>query len=112
MTNPQLSWRELLPQEIQSTFKSDYTMSTPSRKGRDEGYYLPGMDRENTIDIAMAIDTSGSMTDPMLVDILTETKGVMDQYTDFKIHLFCFDTEVHNPQVFTCLLYTSPSPRD
>jgi predicted metal-dependent peptidase len=101
MTNPQLSWRELLPQEIQSTFKSDYTMSTPSRKGRDEGYYLPGMDRENTIDIAMGIDTSGSMTDSMLVDILTETKGVMDQYTDFKIHLFCFDTEVHNPQVFT-----------
>ena len=101
MTNPQLSWRELLPQEIQSTFKSDYTMSTPSRKGRDEGYYLPGMDRENTIDIAMAIDTSGSMTDPMLIDILTETKGIMDQYTDFKIHLFCFDTEVHNPQEFT-----------
>ena len=76
-------------------------MSTPSRKGREEGYYLPGMDRENTIDIAMAIDTSGSMTDPMLIDILTETKGIMDQYTDFKIHLFCFDTEVHNPQEFT-----------
>ena len=48
-----------------------------------------------------AIDTSGSMSDPMLIDILTETKGIMDQYTDFKIHLFCFDTEVHNPQEFT-----------
>ena len=35
------------------------------------------------------------------MDILSETKGVMDQYTDFKIHLFCFDTEVHNPQEFT-----------
>ena len=74
MTNPQLSWRELLPQEIQSTFKSDYTMSTPSRKGRDEGYYLPGMDRENTIDIAMAIDTSGSMTDPMFHKLLCCTE--------------------------------------
>jgi predicted metal-dependent peptidase len=24
----------------------------------------------------------------------------MDQYTGFKLHLFCFDTEVHNPQQF------------
>ena len=53
------------------------------------------MDRENTIDIAMAIDISvAPMTDAMLIDILTETKGIMDQYTDFKIHLFRFDTEV------------------
>lgn len=101
LLNPKLDWRELLAMQIQSTIKSDYTYQTPSRKGIDQGFWLPGMEREQTIDIALAIDTSGSMTDAMLIDILSETKGVMDQYTDFKIHLFCFDTEVHNPQVFT-----------
>jgi predicted metal-dependent peptidase len=101
LLNPQLDWRELLAMQVQSVIKSDYTYQTPSRKGQDAGFYLPGMDRETTIDIALAIDTSGSMSDPMLIDILTETKGVMDQYTNFRIHLFCFDTEVHNPQVFT-----------
>ena len=101
LVQPQLSWRELLPQEIQSTIKSDYNFNTPSRKGIDQGIWMPGLDREDTIDIALGIDTSGSMTDPMMIDILSEVKGVMDQYTDFKIHLFCFDTEVHNPQVFT-----------
>ena len=25
----------------------------------------------------------------------------MSQYSAFRIHLFCFDTEVHNPQTFT-----------
>ena len=98
---PQLSWRELLPQEIQSVIKSDYNFNTPSRKGIDQGIWMPGLDRETTIDIALGIDTSGSMTDTMMRDILSETKGVMDQYSDFRIHLFCFDTEVHNPQVFT-----------
>ena len=90
LLNPQLDWRELLAMQVQSVIKSDYTYQTPSRKGQDAGFYLPGMDRESTIDIAMAMDTSGSMSDDMLLDILSETKGIMDQYTNFKIHLFCF----------------------
>jgi predicted metal-dependent peptidase len=101
LLNPQLDWRELLAMQIQSVIKSDYTFSTPSRKGQDNGFWLPGMDREQTIDIALALDMSGSIMDEMARDFLSEVKGIMDQYTDFKLHLFCFDTEVHNPQVFT-----------
>ena len=101
LVNPQLSWRELLPQQIQSVIRSDYSFSTPSRKGQDQGFYLPGMERDQTIDIAIGMDTSGSMSDTMARDILSEVKGCMDQYNDFRIHLFCFDTEIHNPQVFT-----------
>tara|TARA_Y100000287_G_C13955317_1_gene226095 strand:- start:54 stop:554 length:501 start_codon:yes stop_codon:yes gene_type:complete len=76
-------------------------MMNPSRKGLNEGFYLPGMDRETTIDIVAALDMSGSIMDEMAMDFLSEFKGIMDQYTDFKIHLVCFDTEVHNPVVFT-----------
>ena len=101
LVNPQLSWRELLPQQIQSVIRSDYSFTTPSRKGIESGFYLPGMERDQTIDVAVAMDTSGSMSDDMARDILSEVKGCMDQYNDFRIHLFCFDTEVHNPQVFT-----------
>jgi predicted metal-dependent peptidase len=101
LVNPQLSWKELLPQQIQSIIKSDYTFSRPSRKGLDQGIWIAGMDREQTIDVAIGIDTSGSMTDLMCRDILSEVKGCMDQYSDFRIHLFCFDTSVHNPQTFT-----------
>jgi predicted metal-dependent peptidase len=101
LLNPQLDWRELLAQQIQSVVKSDYTFHTPSRKGMDAGIWLPGMDREQTIDVAIALDMSGSIMDDMARDFLSEVKGIMDQYTDFKIHLFCFDTEVHNPQAFT-----------
>ena len=101
LLNPQLDWRELLAMQIQSVIKSDYTMLNPSRKGMDAGYYLPGMDYESTIDIALSLDMSGSIFDDMAKDFLSEVKGIMDQYSNFRIHLFCFDTEVHNPQVFT-----------
>lgn len=101
LINPQLDWRQLLAMQIQSVVKSDYTWMNPSRKGLNDGFYLPGLDRETTIDIALALDMSGSIDDVMARDFLSEVKGIMDQYTDFKIHLFCFDTEVHNPKVFT-----------
>jgi len=101
LLNPQLDWRQLLAMQIQSVIRSDYTMMNPSRKGRDQGFYLPGMDRETTIDICCALDMSGSILDDMARDFLSEVYGIMSQYSDFKITLFCFDTEVHNPQVFT-----------
>ena len=50
---------------------------------------------------AVAIDTSGSMSTEMLTDLLGEVKGIMEQFTDFRLHIWCFDTEVHNPYVFT-----------
>ena len=72
LLNPQLSWRELLPMQIQSVIKSDYTYMRPSRKGLDAGFYLPGMDREQTIDVAIALDLSGSISDEMSTDFLSE----------------------------------------
>lgn len=101
LLNPQLSWRELLPMQIQSVIKSDYTYMRPSRKGLDAGFYMPGMDREQTIDVAIAIDTSGSISNDMLVDFLSEVHGIMSQYNDFKIHIWCFDTAIHNPVLIT-----------
>lgn len=100
LVNPQLDWRTLLAMQIQSVIKSDYTFSRPSRKGQDSGFWLPGMDYEQSIDVAIALDMSGSIDDIMSRDFLSEVKGIFDQYTGFKIHLFCFDTEVHNPQKF------------
>ena len=101
LLNPQLDWRELLAMQIQSVIKSDYTYNMPSRKGLDAGMYLPSMDYEETIDIALGLDMSGSIQDEMARDMLSEVKGIMEQYSNFKIHLFCFDTEVHNPMIFT-----------
>jgi predicted metal-dependent peptidase len=101
LLNPQLDWRELLAMQIQSTVRSDYTWMRPSRKGMDSGIYLPSMDREQTIDIAVCIDTSGSISGEMLRDFLSEIHGIMSQYTDFTLKLWCFDTAVHNPVTFT-----------
>ena len=55
---------------------------------------------DETIDIAVSLDMSGSITDEMSMDFITELKGIMDEYKDYNIKLWCFDTKVYNEQDF------------
>lgn len=100
LTEPKMNWRQILRQQIQSTIRNDYTWSRPSRKGWHTGAVLPGMNFDETIDIAIAIDMSGSISDKQATDFLSEVKGIMDEYKDYKIKLWCFDTKVYNEEDF------------
>jgi predicted metal-dependent peptidase len=101
LTEPKMDWRELLNQQIQSVLKSNYTFMRPSRKAWHTGAVLPGMDFDQTIDIAIALDMSGSIGTKEAQDFLGEVKGICDQYDDYKIKVWCFDTEIYNEQDFT-----------
>lgn len=100
ITDPKISWQELLPQTLQSAFRSDYTWMRPSRRGWHGDAILPGTDREKDVDIVLFADASGSCTE-MLPDFLGMVRGVMEQFKSFRVHLMTFDTEIYNPQVFT-----------
>jgi len=101
MTEPKINWRELLRQQIQSTIKSDYTFMRPSRKGWHTGAILPGQNFEDTIDICVSLDMSGSIGNEQGADFLGEIKGIMDEYKDYNIKVWCFDTSVYNEQDFS-----------
>ena len=101
LTEPKMNWRELLRQQIQSTIKSDYTFMRPSRKGWHTGAVLPGMNFDETIDVCIALDMSGSIGNAQAADFLGEVKGIMDEYKDYKIKIWCFDTEVYGEDDFS-----------
>lgn len=96
LTEPKMNWREILRQQIQSTIKNDYTFMRPNRKAWHMNAILPGTNYDETIDICVAIDMSGSIGDDQAKDFLSEIKGIMQEYKDFKIKLWCFDTRVYN----------------
>jgi predicted metal-dependent peptidase len=96
MTEPKITWRELVQQEIQSIVRNDYSFQRVNRKSMHSGAILPGMKEATTIDIAIAIDMSGSIGVDDAAVFLGEVKGILDQYEDFKINLWCFDTEIYN----------------
>jgi predicted metal-dependent peptidase len=97
MTEPQMNWRELLRMNLESTIKSDYTWMRPSRKGWHMDAVMPGRKNDEMIDIAIAIDTSGSIGEKMLKDFLGEVQGIMDSFPAYKIHIVSFDTDTYNP---------------
>ena len=101
LTEPKMNWREILRQQIQSTIKNDFTFSRPSRKGQMSGAILPGMNFDETIDICVSIDMSGSIGNAQAKDFLSEVKGIMDEYQDYNIKIWCFDTKVYNEADFT-----------
>jgi len=101
LTEPKMNWRELLRQQIQSTIRSDFTFQRPNRKSWQSGAILPGMNFQDTIDICVSLDMSGSIGNEQARDFLSEIKGIMDEYQDYKIVVWCFDTKVYNEQEFT-----------
>ena len=101
LTEPKMNWREILRQQIQSTIRNDYTFMRPSRKGWHMSAILPGQNFDETIDIAVGIDMSGSIGNEQGEDFLGEVQGIMDEYQDYNIKVWCFDTKVYNEQDFT-----------
>jgi predicted metal-dependent peptidase len=65
------------------------------------GAILPGMKEDTTIDVGISIDMSGSIGEEDASAFLGEIKGIMDQYQDFKINLWCFDTSIYNHKEIT-----------
>ena len=100
LTEPKLNWRELLRSHLESTIKSDFSWTRLSRKGWHTDAILPGVIGDDLINIAIAIDTSGSVDTRMLKDFLSEVAGITETFPAFNIHLFTFDTEVYNPTTF------------
>jgi len=100
-TEPKMNWRQMLRMNIQSILKSNFSFNRPNRKSQHCGAVLPGMMNEETIDVACGIDMSGSITDVMGKDMISEIKGIMEEYKDFKLKLWCFDTDVYNYAEFT-----------
>ena len=100
LTEPQLNWRELLRMNLESTIKADYTWMRASRRGWHMDAVMPGQKPDEMIDIAVALDASGSISGDMLRDFLSEIQGIMDSFPAFRIHVVTFDTDTYNPQQY------------
>ena len=96
LTEPKMNWREIIRQQIQSVIRDDFSFMRPNRKGWHMGAILPGTNFKETIDICVGIDMSGSIGDEQAKDFMTEIKGIMQEYQDFSIKVWCFDTRVYN----------------
>ena len=100
-TNPVMPWRELSQTNLTSAIRTDYSWMRPSRRGWHMDAIMPGMTPGEEIDVDVAIDMSGSISTKQAQAFLGEIGGMMDSFDGYKVNVFCFDTEIYNPQSFT-----------
>jgi predicted metal-dependent peptidase len=101
LTEPKMDWRQMIRVSLESNLVSDFTFMRPNRKSQFANVILPGMKRDQQIDICIALDVSGSISVEDSTDFLSEVQGIMDQFESYKIRIWCFDTEISGYDEFT-----------
>lgn len=90
---PKLPWRELLARFIERNARSDYTWMTPNRRYLHRGLYFPALLNSELQEIAVAIDTSGSIEPRELEQFAAELSAIMEQLPS-RLHLFYCDADI------------------
>lgn len=94
LRTPPLPWNVLLSRYIQTKTKNDYSWSRPNRRYFPQ-HYLPSLYSESLTDIAVAVDTSGSVSDSDFEQIIAKVSTIFKMMNPENITLIQFDTEIH-----------------
>lgn len=90
---PKEDWRKVLLDYVQP-FINDYNLSRPDRRFLEEPFYLPDIKEGEQVDwLAIAIDTSGSISGKEMNSFISEIKAILGSYDKVKIKLTFCDTE-------------------
>ncbi len=91
---PKLNWKLILEDMICSQAKTDYTLFPANKKYLWRGIYLPGI-TGTEINIAVAIDTSGSISAQVMNKFIGLVMGICDSYDEYTIYLMTCDAQIH-----------------
>lgn len=103
LSEPRINWRIFLQEVANGQVMTDYTRKRPNRRlpMAQYGFAFPTMESEDHVEFSLGIDTSGSISQDMLRDFVSEVHGIVEQFSSFTVHIWCYDTKVYNHQVFT-----------
>jgi predicted metal-dependent peptidase len=79
VTDPQMPWRELIQTNLTSAIRTDYSWMRPSRRGWHMDAIMPGMTPGEEIDVVVALDMSGSISNKQAQAFLGEIGGMIDR---------------------------------
>lgn len=93
LTNPKLPWNVILQNYMTSFNKDDYSYQRPNRRFTPD-FYLPSLHSEGLDEIAVAVDTSGSVSEDEFRAFLTEINNIKETLNPKKTTIIDFDTSI------------------
>jgi len=95
LLNPIMPWNALLQQFLTDKVKNDYAWTRPNRRFLPD-FYLPSQYSDALGHITIAIDTSGSVDEEMMVKMLSEIEYIRDTMKPNKLTILDCDYSIHN----------------
>lgn len=94
LRNPKINWRVVLKRFLLEMDKTDFSWKKPNRRHLHRGSYMPSLYDNNLTKITFAIDVSGSISDDLFNQFITEVKNVFNQMKPKQIQLIQFHHEI------------------
>jgi len=95
LTNPVLPWDRILSRFMNKLAKTDYSFRKPNRRFFPD-HILPTQHGQSLDDIAVAVDTSGSVTEQQFTQFLSEVHAILLKQKPKKLTLIQFDTRIRS----------------
>ena len=103
-----VDWKRVLLDFVSQTFGGERQWLPPNRRYVWKGLYLPSRGKKKSIEIVLAIDTSGSTTED-LPDFLSELRGMAAAFGEYKLTIIQCDVAIHSVNVYS---NDDPLPED
>lgn len=95
LLNPKIPWYTYLEQFIQHSIVNDYQWVPPNRRFIHQDIFLPSTQKEN-IDVVIALDTSGSISNLELQLFLTESLAIFNSFGNINMTVIQCDTKIQH----------------
>lgn len=94
-------WKGALTKYIRSWIKENYTWNRPSRAGIANGLILPSYGKSPRIHLAVAIDTSGSISNNELQEMVNHVATILSVFNNFIVDVWCCGSQVYEKSFHT-----------
>jgi predicted metal-dependent peptidase len=102
LLNPKLPWNRILQKYVQAFAKNDYSFRKPNRRFFPK-YHIPSLHGEKLIDLTIAVDTSGSVSQHEFEVFVSEVASIFRMMKPEKIRLLQFDTDIKSVDEITSI---------
>lgn len=97
---PRHDWRSVLRRFVQEMARSDYTFARPNPRYVAHAVYLPSLHNHEVGDLAIAVDTSGSIDQVLLNQFASEIRTIAEEVKPRRIRVLYADARVHSEETF------------
>ena len=95
-----LHWKEILRQFLTPMFDSTRKWLPPNRRHVYKKMYLPSLQKEKQLNIAIAVDTSGSTTGDIVKTFVSEVYAILNSFGGYQLRLIQCDMYIQEDVIY------------